>query len=134
MRPSRKPRRVEHSTSLLLCVRRRERVTGSTGRRTHLWLPWWGREGGGSLRDTNRDALVLPRRSPLEVLLVLNQPVRVEVITLALAHVHGDVQVAVVALDLAQSERLARLGSKAPPQGERVPVVALTRRGIVTPY
>jgi hypothetical protein len=94
------------------------------------------------------DAAAPPGRGPLRVLLVLDQPVLAEVVKLALAHAPGEFcarrapdaaaagvlgrwrpHLAVVDMDLAQGEMLARLGHAAPPRVERVPVVALTRRG-----
>ena len=83
------------------------------------------------------------------MLLVLDQPVLAGVVELALGHVHGRFRarvapdaaaavavlgawrphLAVVDMDLARGEMLARLGYTAPPSAERVPVVALTRRG-----
>jgi DNA-binding response OmpR family regulator len=88
-------------------------------------------------------------RGPARVLLVLDQEVLVGVIELNLAHVRGQFRVrvaphaagaaavladwrphlAVVDMDLARGEMLARLGYTAPPSAARVPVVALTRRG-----
>ena len=88
-------------------------------------------------------------RGPARVLLVLDQEVLVGVVELALAHVRGRFRVrvaphaaaavavladwrphlAVVDMDLARGEMLARLGYTAPPSAARVPVVALTRRG-----
>ena len=90
-----------------------------------------------------------PAPGPARVLLVLDQPVLASVIELALAHVHGRFRarvaptaaaaaaaladwrphLAVVDMDLARGEMLARLGYTAPPSAARVPVVALTRRG-----
>ena len=90
-----------------------------------------------------------PGRGPARVLLVLDQPVLAGVVELALAHVHGRFRarvapdaaaaaavlgawrphLAVVDMDLARGEMLARLGYTAPPSAARVPVVALTRRG-----
>src|SRR5215213_7294878 len=90
-----------------------------------------------------------PAQGPARVLLVLDQPVLASVIELALAHVHGRFRarvaptaaaatellaewrpdLAVVDVDLARGEMLARLGYTAPPSAARVPVVALTRRG-----
>jgi DNA-binding response OmpR family regulator len=95
------------------------------------------------------DAAAPPGRGPLRVLLVLDQPLLAEVVRLALAHAPGDFSarrapdaaaaigvlgqwrphLAVVDMDLAHGEILARLGYTAPPSAERVPVVALTRRG-----
>jgi DNA-binding response OmpR family regulator len=95
------------------------------------------------------DAAAPPGRGPLRVLLVLDQPLLAEVVKLALAHAPGDFtarrasdadaavgvlgewrpHLAVVDMDLARGEMLARLGYTAPPSAERVPVVALTRRG-----
>jgi DNA-binding response OmpR family regulator len=95
------------------------------------------------------DAAALPGRGPLRVLLVLDQPLLAEVVRLALAHAPGEFSarvapdaaaavgvlgrwrphLAVVDMDLARGEMLARLGYTAPPSAERVPVVALTRRG-----
>jgi DNA-binding response OmpR family regulator len=95
------------------------------------------------------DAAAPPGRGPLRVLLVLDQPLLAEVVKLALAHAPGDFSarrapdaaaavgvlgrwrphLAVVDMDLAHGEILARLGYTAPPSAERVPVVALTRRG-----
>jgi DNA-binding response OmpR family regulator len=84
--------------------------------------------------------------SPARVLLVLDQPVRAEVIKLALNHGRFLTQVAptvaeataalqdwrphlaVVDLDLAGGGMLDRLGYTAP-QASRLPVIALTRRG-----
>jgi two-component system, OmpR family, alkaline phosphatase synthesis response regulator PhoP len=84
--------------------------------------------------------------SPARVLLVLDQPVLAEVIKLALNHGVYLTQVvrtvaeattalgawrphlAVIDLDLAQGEILDRLGYVAP-QPDRLPVIALTRRG-----
>jgi DNA-binding response OmpR family regulator len=83
------------------------------------------------------------------VLLVLDHEVLAGVVELALAHVHGQFRarvapdaaaaaavlgdwrphLAVVDMDLARGEMLARLGYTAPPSAARVPVVALTRRG-----
>ena len=90
-----------------------------------------------------------PAPGPARVLLVLDQPVLASVVELALAHVHGRFRarvastaaaatellgewrphLAVVDVDLARGEILARLGYTAPPSAARVPVVALTRRG-----
>ena len=90
-----------------------------------------------------------PGRGPARVLLVLDRQVLAGVVELALAHVHGQFRVrvaphavaavavladwqphlAVVDMDLARGEMLARLGYTAPPRAARVPVVALTRRG-----
>ena len=95
------------------------------------------------------DAAAPPGRGPLRVLLVLDQPLLAEVVRLALAHAPGDFtarrapdaaaaggvlgqwrpHLAVVDMDLAHGEMLARLGYTAPPSAERVPVVVLTRRG-----
>ena len=94
-------------------------------------------------------AAAWPGRGPARVLLVLDQPVLAGVVELALAHVHGRFRarvapdaaaaaavlaewrphLAVVDMDLARGEMLARLGYTAPPSAARVPVVALTRRG-----
>jgi DNA-binding response OmpR family regulator len=83
------------------------------------------------------------------VLLVLDHEVLAGVVELALAHVHGQFRarvaphaaaatevlgdwrphLAVVDMDLARGEMLARLGYTAPPSAARVPVIALTRRG-----
>jgi DNA-binding response OmpR family regulator len=83
------------------------------------------------------------------VLLVLDQPVLAGVIELALAHVRGGFRarvaataaaavavlagwrphLAVVDVDLARGAMLERLGYTTPPSADRVPVVALTRRG-----
>jgi DNA-binding response OmpR family regulator len=90
-----------------------------------------------------------PGRGPARVLLVLDHEVLAGVVELALAHVHGRFRarvapdaaaaaavlgewrphLAVVDMDLARGEMLARLGYTAPPSAARVPVVALTRRG-----
>jgi two-component system, OmpR family, phosphate regulon response regulator OmpR len=90
-----------------------------------------------------------PGRGPARVLLVLDRQVLAGVVELALAHVHGRFRarvapdaaaaaavledwrphLAVVDMDLARGEMLARLGYTAPPSAARVPVVALTRRG-----
>ncbi len=85
-------------------------------------------------------------QSPARVLLVLDQPVRAEVIKLALNHGRFLTQVAptvaeataalqawrphlaVVDMDLAGGAMLDRLGYTAP-QADRLPVIALTRRG-----
>jgi DNA-binding response OmpR family regulator len=88
-------------------------------------------------------------RSPARVLLVSDQPVLAEVVTLALNHgrFHSDVvstaqdamvilgqrrpQLAIVDMDLAQGQMLDQLGYTAAGTGAaaRIPVVALTRRG-----
>ena len=90
-----------------------------------------------------------PVRGPARVLLVLDQPILAGVVELALGHVRGRFRarvapdaaaaagvlaewrphLAVVDMDLARGEMLARLGYTAPPSAARVPVVALTRRG-----
>jgi two-component system, OmpR family, response regulator TrcR len=92
---------------------------------------------------------VWPGRDPARVLLVLDHEVLAGVVELTLAHVHGRFRarvapdaaaaaavlgdwrphLAVVDMDLAHGEMLARLGYTAPPSAARVPVVALTRRG-----
>jgi DNA-binding response OmpR family regulator len=99
--------------------------------------------------DAAVDGATQPSRGPARVLLVLDQPMLAGVVELALAHVHGQFRVrvapaaaaatavlgdwrphlAVVDMDLARGEMLARLGYTAPPSAARVPVVALTRRG-----
>jgi DNA-binding response OmpR family regulator len=110
-------------------------------------------EPGDAVTATGLDAAVdgatQPSRGPARVLLVLDQPMLAGVVELALAHVHGQFRVrvapaaaaatavlgdwrphlAVVDMDLARGEMLARLGYTAPPSAARVPVVALTRRG-----
>src|SRR5215210_7682877 len=60
---------------------------------------------------------VLHPQSPARILLVLDQAVRAEVIRLA-----------VIDLDLAEGAILEQLGYTAP-QADRLPVIALTRRG-----
>jgi DNA-binding response OmpR family regulator len=90
-----------------------------------------------------------PGQGPARVLLVLDHEVLAGVVELALAHVHGRFRarvaphaaaatevlgdwrphLAVVDMDLARGEMLARLGYTAPPSAARVPVIALTRRG-----
>ena len=108
---------------------------------------------GPNGRPTAPDGVIDPSapsgRGPLRVLLVLDQPLLTEVVRLALAHAPGDFSarvaadagaamgvlsqwrphLAVVDMDLAHGEMLARLGYTAPPSAARVPVVALTRRG-----
>jgi DNA-binding response OmpR family regulator len=99
--------------------------------------------------DGGTDTAAPPVPGPLRVLLVLDRPVLAEVVKLALAHAPGEFSarvapdpaaaigvlgqwrphLAVVDMDLADGEILARLGYTAPPSAERVPVVALTRRG-----
>jgi len=106
----------------------------------------------GNGRPTARDgpgAAGGPGQGPARVLLVLDREVLAGVVELALAHVHGQFRarvaptaaaaavvlgewqphLAVVDMDLARGEMLARLGYTAPPSAARVPVVALTRRG-----
>jgi DNA-binding response OmpR family regulator len=107
-----------------------------------------GDPGAGTERPTAREAGG-PGRGPARVLLVLDQEVLAAVVELALAHVRGQFRVrvaptvaaatellgdwrphlAVVDMDLAGGEMLARLGATAPLGTARVPVVALTRRG-----
>jgi len=85
-------------------------------------------------------------RTPGQVLLVIDQPVLAEVVKLALNHgrFHTDVattaqeavaaltrqrpHLAIVDMDLAHGHMLEQLGD-APPGAERLPLVALTRRG-----
>ena len=102
--------------------------------------------------DNHPNAMVLLRRPPLHVLhvlLVLDQPALVAGLRRALAALPRACQVravsdaatavdrlatwrphfAVVDLDLVPSECLAGWGTTTPLPGERVPVIALTRRG-----
>ena len=99
--------------------------------------------------DNHPNAMALLRRPPLHVLLVLDQPGLVAGLRRALAALPPASQVrvvsdaatagdqlatwrphlAVVDLELVPSECLTRWGTTTPWQGERVPVIALTRRG-----
>src|SRR5580765_5788549 len=85
-------------------------------------------------------------RGPARALLVIDQRVLADLVTLALSHGHYTTRVAdtaeqvstaladwqphllVVDMDIAESGILERLGGAAPP-GSRLPVIALTRRG-----
>jgi len=96
--------------------------------------------------QTTRTGAGASARTPMRALLVIDQPVLAEVVKLALNHgrFHTDVatnapealaalarrrpHLAVVDMDLAQGHMLDQLGDT-PPGAERLPLVALTRRG-----
>ena len=119
-------------------------LPGMAGQRDTVTAP-----GRPDATDGVVAAAAPPGRGPLRVLLVLDQPVLAEMVKLALAHAPGDFtarvapdaaaaigvlgrwrpHLAVVDMDLAQGEMLARLGYTAPPSAERVRVLALTCRG-----
>jgi DNA-binding response OmpR family regulator len=87
--------------------------------------------------------------APVNVLLLIDQPVQARVVTLLLSHIKGRLKarvapdgesalallhdwwphVAVIDMGLSPGELLPRLGYTDPPSAERVPLVALIRRG-----